>query len=403
MQIGERASGAPGIRGGEPHYQPQLDGVRGLAILAVLLSHAATIIGVFPTTGLGRIVRHITIPCWGGVDLFFALSGFLITGILIRGRRGDRYFTSFYARRVLRIFPIYYLFLMISLLVCTQVPSFSHSVASGDAHLPVTTAQRVCYFLYLQNIPYFWPEWSTGLVGLWGAYWSLAVEEQFYFLWPTLVRFLRLRWLYWMCLAALLAAPCLRHWVAPITGDSLGMLQFPLSRLDGLFAGAALALYRELNGRPLPLRWGLVWGGLGTGILFFIAAFHPYELTSPGFFFDRIGISGFALIGMGLITATQHSLPRVERVLVSRPLLALGKYSYGIYVYHVAVFLLFERIGGRMSEVFAGRLSVLYGVMFCSVAMFLTFGLAYLSYEVIEKRFLALKRFFPSPAMRHPA
>lgn len=400
LRTDERASGAPGIRGGEPHYQPQLDGVRGLAILAVLLSHASTIIGVFPTTGLGRIVLHLTVPCWGGVDLFFALSGFLITGILIRGRRGDHYFSSFYARRILRIFPIYYLFLIGSLAVCTAIPFIARSVHGSDAHLPSTLSQRLCYFLYLQNIPYFWPSLSAGLVGLWGAYWSLAVEEQFYFLWPTLVRFVRLRWLYWFCLAALVAAPFVRQWVAEKTGESLGLLQFPVSRLDGLFGGAALALYRELKGRPLPLGWGAFWGLLGFAFLIVIAIFHPAELTSPGFLFNRLGISAFALLGVGLITATQHPLLWLRPVLTSDPLLALGKYSYGIYVYHVAVFLLFERIGRHLAGAFSGPLGLLFAMMFCAIPILLSFGMARLSYELIEKRFLALKRYFPSPAMR---
>ena len=151
----ERASGAPGIRGGEPHYQPQLDGVRGLAILAVLFSHASTIIRVFSTQGFGRQIANLTVPGWGGVDVFFALSGFLITGILLRGRGSKEYFKSFYIRRILRIFPIYYLVLLVTVVMCTQIPAIARSVRASDAHLPVTTLQKASYCFYLQELSLF--------------------------------------------------------------------------------------------------------------------------------------------------------------------------------------------------------------------------------------------------------
>ncbi len=394
----ERASGAPGSRGGEPHYQPQLDGIRGLAILAVLISHAAAVIHAFPETDLAHKIGAAMMPGWGGVDLFFALSGFLITGILIRGKGRPHYFSSFYARRVLRIFPIYYLFLIVSLLACTQIPALRSQVQFSDAHLPATALQRFSFFLYLQNLPVFWPYLAFGMNGLWGAYWSLAVEEQFYLLWPTLVRFLKLTMLYWLCIAAVLAGPLIRNWVSHYTGDTLGLLQFPITRLDGLFAGAALALYRQLRGKPLPLLWAGIWFALGTAILLYIAHFHGLELILPGFYINRFGVSGFALVAVGLIAATQHRVPPLNRFLVMRPLLFLGKVSYGIYVYHLGVYFTFRRLKPYLVPALSPGLTVLYDCLYYLAAMLLVMLLAQLSFTYVERPILALKRYFPSAA-----
>jgi peptidoglycan/LPS O-acetylase OafA/YrhL len=99
----------------QSQYLPELDGIRGLAILGVLCSHGVGVTGLFATTNISapdNIFEHLMVPLWGGVDLFFALSGFLITGILVRTKGNQNYFSSFYARRALRIFPIYYLVLL---------------------------------------------------------------------------------------------------------------------------------------------------------------------------------------------------------------------------------------------------------------------------------------------------
>ncbi len=395
--VEERASGAPGVRGGQPHYQPQLDGVRGIAILAVLLSHAAAIIGGIQNGARQQKILDWLTPGWGGVDLFFALSGFLITGILLRGRRSETYFKPFYARRALRIFPIYYLVLFGSLLLCTQIPALATQMPTSDAHLPASVLQRFSFFIYLQNFPVFWPGLALGLTGLWGPYWSLAVEEQFYFVWPALVRYLRISSLYWLSIGIVLLGPLTRTLVARHTGETLGLLQFPLSRLDGLFAGAALALYRECKGKPPAKLWAALWFVLGCSILAYIAVFHRVELVSPGYYINRFGISGFVLISVGLIAATQHEIPGYRQLMTAAPLRAFGRYSYGIYVYHAAIFLLFHRLRRAVLPVVIGDSALLRLCALDTVAIMTAFLVAWLSYRFLEAPILALKRFFPSP------
>ena len=393
----ERASGAPDLRGGKPHHQPQLDGIRGIAILAVLLSHAATLIRALPNAVPSHYFFQMMIPGWGGVDLFFGLSGFLITGILLRGRTSRSYFRPFYARRVLRIFPIYYLFLTVSLLVCTQVPALRQSLQGTEAHIPATLVQRVSYFVYLQNLPVFWHSLAEGLGGLWGGYWSLAVEEQFYFFWPALVRFVRSSALFWTCIAGFVAGPFVRALISHHTGETVGLLQFPISRLDGLFAGSALALYMDRRGKPIALAWSYGLFGAGAAILAFIAGFHRHELIQPGVFLDRIGISGFALIAVGLIATAQHKSSVFKPALTSRTLGFLGKYSYGIYIYHIGVFFAFKRMRTHVLSSGSGLRVLLAGLLYDGCAIAIALLIARISFRYIEAPALAMKRFYPSP------
>ncbi len=185
-------------------HAPELDGIRGLAVLGVLCSHGVGLSGLFrrtPNSLLENFFAYFTIPLWGGVDLFFVLSGFLITGILQRTKTDRRYFQSFYARRALRIFPIYYFVLTLSLILAL----FSSKIAN---ELPAWGSWRVAYFLYLQNWPVFW-HGDKIMGGLWGAYWSLAVEEQFYFVWPFLIFCFSEKAIARLCILGSIAAlPC---------------------------------------------------------------------------------------------------------------------------------------------------------------------------------------------------
>jgi peptidoglycan/LPS O-acetylase OafA/YrhL len=376
------------------HHQPELDGIRGIAILAVMLSHGAGLMGVLPHhtphSMWVSLVAFVMVPGWGGVDLFFTLSGFLITGILLRARERATYFSSFYARRVLRIFPVYYLFLVLTLIAGHVWPVFG-------TLLPSTAKERVSYFLYLQNWPLFWPNW-LGLTSLWGIFWSLAVEEQFYLVWPTFVRLLDLRAIMGICLVGFVLGTPLRWFVIHRwTGISVGVLHFPLSRLDGLFVGAACALYREMRGRAVPLRWAGVSFWTGAFALLYIGFLHIPEYFGIGIHITTFGIAGFALMSGGLIVASQHPLPWLQRVLTLRPLTIAGKYSYGMYVYHLLIYSGFSWLARRLSPATGGEFEVFLALAYIAVAILVTTAVAAASYHLFEERFLKLKRFFPSP------
>jgi peptidoglycan/LPS O-acetylase OafA/YrhL len=374
----------------EGHHAPELDGVRGLAILGVLLSHGVNFLSVAPNNLHGAFLAILFVPGWGGVDLFFTLSGFLITGILLRARKRQDYFFAFYMRRVLRIFPIYYLFLIVTTLLAMISPVMAGMIPSG-------LSDRISYFIYLQNWPVFWKSWA-GLVGLWGAYWSLAVEEQFYMVWPAVIRFANLRVVASLCVVGFLLGWPERMYMMRQHPDFFGVMQWPFSRLDGLLLGAAIAIYREVRGRVVPLNWAFFSFMTGAAIFVWLLLRHTVELrTGNGFDLWGLGVTGYALMSGGLIAATQHRIAWLHRMLTIRPLLVAGRLSYGMYVYHLSIYAFVVWFRRSFIDPDLHR-SMVASAVYISVAILLVTGVAELSFRFIETPFLRLKRYFPSPA-----
>src|SRR5271156_520252 len=166
-----------------PRRIPQLDGLRGLAILLVMIWHFIATPNATHQTLFARAVTDVFRLTWSGVDLFFVLSGFLIGGILIDAKDARNYFRTFYMRRVFRILPIYFLLVLLYLLVWTA--------ATGPrASLVETLGRPMPWFLYFTFTQNFWlAHHSWDLVYL-AATWSLAVEEQFYLILPAIIRIL---------------------------------------------------------------------------------------------------------------------------------------------------------------------------------------------------------------------
>lgn len=371
---------------------PELDGIRGLAILGVLCSHLAGLGGIvnntYPTVA-EKLLLHLAVPMWGGVDLFFVLSGFLITGILLRTKTSPHYFKSFYARRVLRIFPIYYLVLTLSLIA----GRFSSSFA---AELPPWTSWKVAYFLYLQNWPVFW-HGEKAMRSIWGAYWSLAVEEQFYFIWPLAVLLLAPRTLMKICYIALPCALALRIYLyQSYFGDHVGLLQLTSSRIDGLLLGAICSIYMSLHHRPVPMRWVVASAASGFCVLAYIAIFQRQELVATAGWIGTIGVLGFALLSTALVAISQHQLPVVQRILTMKWLRLAGKYSYGMYVYHLFFLIGLRRWMGQSvdGQSLGIHHNLAVKILVMAAEMVVVFLVAKLSFDLFESRVLRLKRYF---------
>lgn len=369
------------------NHLPELDGIRGLAILGVLLSHGVGLPGIFdaiPGSISSVVFRYIAVPLWGGVDLFFVLSGFLITGILLKTKHSKDYFSSFYARRVLRIFPIYYLTL-ISSLVLGRFSTMIHSL------LPPYTSLKVAYFLYLQNWPNFW-HGQPMLSGLWGAYWSLAIEEQFYMVWPLLVAVLPEPKLFKACIVGIILALSLRILLSLYySGINFGLAQMSTCRVDGLLAGAACAIYMSEKGRPVPIKWIVIFAAVGVTLIGYISVFHTFELIWTKRWMLTVGITSFALLSTALVAVSQYHFPLVQRFLATRLLREAGKYSYGMYVYHLLVLLpLHEYVRSDAGK--WARASFGSGILFLLLELMAVFLIGKLSYELLEVHFLSLKR-----------
>lgn len=377
----------------EGRHLPELDGIRGLAILGVLCSHVASVGGILNATAPApweRAVFTVLIPLWGGVDLFFVLSGFLITGILLRTREANNYFRSFYARRMLRIFPIYYLTITLSLLL-------GRFLGEVGRQLPAWTSWKVAYFLYLQNWPVFWHGQKV-MGGLWGVYWSLAVEEQFYFVWPLLIFLCSEKTVIRICLWGLPFAILLRAYLCyAYFGAEFGLLQLTTSRMEGLLLGSACAVFMHAHKKPLPRLWIVASTVAGASLFGAIAIFHNRELVATGKWMSLFGTTSYALLSLALVAASQHPFPLLRRFLTLTWLRSMGKYSYGMYVYHIFLVFALRRylVNGRVPT---GGSGIPYAwpvkVLAFLAEILVVYLFAKVSYELVEKRFLQLKRRF---------
>jgi peptidoglycan/LPS O-acetylase OafA/YrhL len=231
--------------------------------------------------------------------------------------------------------------------------------------------------------------------GLWGSYWSLAVEEQFYFVWPFLVFLLRQEVVAWICYLGIACALPLRIVLSHLYfGNNIGLAQITSSRVDGLFLGAASAIYLFRHKRPIPMPWILGFAAGGGAIMGYIIAFHREELvnTGKGTSLCTWGITGFALLSGALVGISQHKIWWIQRILSLKWLRAAGKYSYGMYVYHLFIFIPIRYLGNRTGLWL--RLNFIERFFFFVLEAMLVFLVAKLSYDLLESRFLRLKSYF---------
>jgi peptidoglycan/LPS O-acetylase OafA/YrhL len=368
---------------------PALDGVRGLAILLVLTNN---LYPERPSIRLDQLVETASNAGWIGVDLFFVLSGFLITGILLDGKGAPNYFRNFYARRFLRIFPLYYGVLLVLLAL----------VAWGGIGTPEERAHYLerqgWYWTYLVNLMTAWIGSGAAKFGT-GPFWSLAVEEQFYLIWPLVVSLLPRRRLVSLSLLLLAAAVALRTtWrIAGLNPEAMYLLT--PARMDALAVGALLAVgarssaVRDTLARGSPVVLG------AAGALLLALAVWRGGLSAEDV---AVQTAGYTLIGLMFgsliaVLVTGDRSPRLCRAFEMPPLRLLGRYSYGIYIFQGPVMFGLERsvpFVRTLPRVFGSQVPAALLVLVSASA--LSIGLAMVSWHCYETRFLRLKHRFPS-------
>jgi peptidoglycan/LPS O-acetylase OafA/YrhL len=407
-KIARRSTGRGELPGGvSADRDLRLDGLRGLAILLVMLYHTTQY-------GVARApleVAMTVVPSvgWSGVDLFFVLSGFLITGILLEARGRASYFRAFYARRVLRIFPLYYTVLAFFFFV---VPNIEIFAAVDHFWYPDAEREQIWFWTYLSNLQVVraggWQHQALSIT------WSLAIEEHFYLFWPAVVWLCGERRLLWVCGLTALGALAVR--VALTLGEVGPLDAYVLTpaRLDPLATGAALAVVAR---RPGGLRrlapaapWVLAGALLAFGTCYAWIRFGPDALPTTGLSLDQrtavamaylhspfmqtLGFSLLCLIyGALLVWVTTAPVPALRsRFFETRFLRSLGRYSYAMYLFHFFIALLALAVftpAAHPTRYVPAQL--FYWLLVIGV----TWLAARLSWLLLEEPLLRLKRHFP--------
>ena len=363
---------------------PELDTIRGIAVLLVLFFHGFGFrYGLGGLSGIPKLFVAATLPGWVGVNLFFVLSGFLITGILLESKSKTDYYRSFYIRRALRILPIYYAVLVL-LAVLTR---------TGWVNRHVSWAFLGLSFFYLSNI--------TELFGVpmqFGVLWSLAVEEHFYLLWPVAVRSLSRHRVVIAGAVICIVCPCLRAFYF-IRGYNIDGYTWLVA--DGLATGAVLA---ALARGPCGTR-GRMWCVVSTC---FVASLIMFGVGYPYGIFLASRLLGMTLreTALNLFFAGTLALTLLLgtsrwEAIVNWPVLRFfGDISYCVYLIHMLVFDLEDRFMGRLFPSLspAGHFGLM--VLRFVIAATFTVAIASLSRTYFENPFLHMKERFERPATK---
>ena len=366
---------------------PALDGVRGLAIFLVFLVHFFE-----PFTAQNPFEKCVFfIAGYGGlgVDLFFVLSGFLITGILCDTKAGPNFFKNFYMRRFFRIFPLYYGVLLVLFGVLPFIPAFQ-----GETLTRLSSIQGWAWS-YLLNV-------YVALQGAWTHpyithFWSLSVEEHFYIFWPLVVYSCSRKNLLRICVGLMVFSCVLRMILYASGVNFISIYALTPCRLDGLALGAYLAA--SVRGEGSSSYWtGWLKSrarvlAIGT-IVFFLLAYAIEKLwgdirplVRP--LRESCYVLMFASLLVAALISPKQSL--LGRFFNAKFCCFLGKYSYGLYMFHAMIAVYMRNVG--FHDLLARYIPVreLVILIYVSSGIFGSIVAAYLSYNLYEKHFLALK------------
>lgn len=334
-----------------------------------------------PDTYTGKAVNLFLDWGWVGVQLFFVLSGFLITNILLSTKNAQNYFRSFFGRRSVRIFPLYFVSLAVGLFL---IPLITGTALEGSEH-------QIWLWTYLSN-------WAAPLgreVASYPHMWSLAVEEQFYLVWPFVVYFMSRKGLFRLCVALTFIALATRIGIRVMDGSTEAAYQFTICRIDAIALGAMSAIiFRNprltnfLEVHRSRLRITLLIATIVTVVI-------TRGAPRVGVLTQTYGYTLFAIIAalfvLDIVLSTGEN-DWLSRLLSAPILRKAGTYSYAAYVIHKP---LHHLVGLPMLQHFnVADPSPAIALLYFAALSLVVFNLAFLSFHVIEKHFLALKRHF---------
>jgi peptidoglycan/LPS O-acetylase OafA/YrhL len=367
---------------------PELDGVRGFAIVSVLLWHFLVAPHVLhpsgpKPSGMMPLVRVLSLT-WAGVDLFFVLSGFLIAGVLLDGKGRPFFMRGFYLRRFFRIYPIYW----IVMAACFAIPFLA-------ARLDLV-GPWPAYAVLMQN---FWMANHRSFGGdPMGVTWSLAIEEQFYLVLPTIVLLLQRSALTLILVLAVVAAPLARFTVsAPPGSNWMAAYVLTMCRSDALALGALLALLarRQVDARRV---------ASAARVALCLSAIGVIGLMANG---DTIGtpamnVVGYSLLAFGaaslvglVVSNPDGLLGRAMRVSILRE---AGTISYGLYLIHTPIVMMCRGYLG-VAPVPDTWAAAVYALLVPTV---LSVGIAAASWHLFESQLVRTGRRLSAPRVALP-
>lgn len=352
-----------------------LDGLRGFAILIVTLYRLCKELDPSSHPALA-LVRSASLIGGRGVDLFFVLSGFLITDILIRNKSKSNYFRNFIARRSLRIFPLYFASLAIGLWL---IPTWLGGNSFENAR-----QEQAYLWTYTSNIRVSWlNEWCFGPFD---HFWSLAVEEHFYLIWPAIVLLLTTKRLIWFCGFTVLAVASARAIADPFVSLDVAVDVLTVFRIDALVLGALLAALMQS-----PIRHDSIRRFAPIAAVAVIATLVGIAMSGG----NMLGIPAllvriFFTVAMAfiLLSPKQSILPKVFE---HASLRFLGKYSYGMYVVQLPIVTLLPL---ESFSAYSPSDPIFSSILYVSSIFGLITLIAFLSYHLFESHFLKLKTKF---------
>jgi peptidoglycan/LPS O-acetylase OafA/YrhL len=356
-------------------YHPEIDVLRFCAFFAVFIHHAlpqtaSAYAGQLPPA-LGSWIASTVYSLGFGVDLFFALSAYLITELLIREYHRSQQIDvrAFYIRRTLRIWPLYFLFLTFALVVAPLLIPWEH----------MSTAYRI-------GFTFFGANWAIALHGfpqsVASPLWSVSIEEQFYILWPLVLWFVGIRHI--PRIAAIMLITALLTRILAVLGGVThpGIYTNTFARLDPMAAGALLAVALRGNSPRLRARWRVLMSMVAVVLVVVLTRYGG--VAGPG---SLVTYPLVAMAAILLICAVLHAEQALPGLLRNRVLVQLGRISYGLYVFHDFALTYVKSLLGHVDS--PAKLVMAFGG-----GLLLTMTLAALSYRWIERPFLRLKERF---------
>lgn len=357
---------------------PALDALRGIAVSAVFLDHAlafpfwASLVRIpgFHFTQTQKLAVKVAEWLAGGVDLFFVLSGFLITRILLHTRENAGYYRAFYVARACRIFPLYYLFLA----VCFALPFW-----------PLPPPRDVPWYLaYLSNfLIYTRGAWQSPILD---HAWTLAIEEQFYWVWPLAIALMPRRAIAYVAALVALGSIALRFDLTLAGAGESAVRTFTLAHLDGIMYGALLACVSSSRRRAT--RAGLVFSVLGVAVAVGLATAGPRETHPALSWTTALPLACAGLVGLAI--GRPDPAPGSTRSPLQAALSFVGKYSYCVYLLQQPVLWMLACYIAAPIYTSTGSLPLVWLAMLAA-SVPPVIGLAMLSYRFYETPFLRLK------------